>query len=159
MDAGGYNDTFSQLALSGEPPVPELVQGLGDGPRDPTPLLDYFNLTLRLREYRERYEDYWESTASRTEKGRPVDALIMPVAPHAAVIPGGNYLTYSTSSSLRDCIGRLHLVAYSSIVDALDYPSIVIPVTTADKRVDKFDKEYKPLTDVDKKNWLACKYI
>ena len=99
MDAGGYNDTFSQLALSGEPPVPELVQGLGDKPKDPMPILDYFNLTLRLGEYRGRYADYWESTARQTEEGRPVDAFIMPIAPHAAVIPGGNYLTYSTKSS------------------------------------------------------------
>ncbi|KAF2097696.1 amidase [Rhizodiscina lignyota] len=131
MDAGGYNDSFTQLALSGEPPVREMMQDIGYRTKTPMPILEYFNLTIRLKDYRNRYADYWKSMGA--------DAVIMPVAPHAAVLPGGNYYTY----------------AYSSIIDALNYCSIVIPVTTADQRVDKFDGKYKPLNDIDKKNWQA----
>jgi len=105
------------------------------------PILEYFDNTIRLKEYRERYTDYWESTSTETDTGRPVDAVIMPVAPHAAIIPGGFYYTYQ----------------YSSVLDALDYCSVVIPVTKADQEVDKFDETYKPLNEVDKLNWLACK--
>jgi amidase len=141
MDAGGYNDTFSQLALSGEPPVPEVVHDIGTGPKASMPILEYFNLTQRLKDYRERYVDYWESTAGQTKSRRPVDAIIMPVAPHAAVIPGGNYFTYQ----------------YSSINDALDHCAIVIPVTIADQQLDQFDEAYEPLNEVDRENWLACK--
>ena len=38
----------------------------------------------------------------------------------------------------------------------MDYTSTVIPVTTADKTVDKFDESYEPLSDFDALNWNAC---
>lgn len=89
----------------------------------------------------------------------PVDAVLLPVAPHAAVIPGQFYY-YSKPIKLTP--RNLDLItsyeAYSSIVNVLDYVSIVIPVTTADKDIDIFDNQYKPLNSVDKKNWRACKF-
>lgn len=39
----------------------------------------------------------------------------------------------------------------------MDYSVAVIPVTKADKSVDRFDREYEPLNEVDRKNWEACK--
>lgn len=72
-------------------------------------LLEYQKLTIEGRDYEAAYCDYWNST--RCDKGmspagltsRPlnlkqaagqlVDAVIMPVAPHAAVIPGKYYHT------------------------------------------------------------------
>jgi hypothetical protein len=42
--------------------------------------------------------------------------------------------------------------AYSSITNVLDCTSIVIPVTTADIKINVFDKKDKPLNDKDKKN-------
>jgi len=40
----------------------------------------------------------------------------------------------------------------------MDYSAVVIPVTRADKTVDKSDPHYEPLNDVDAKNWEACQY-
>jgi hypothetical protein len=43
----------------------------------------------------------------------------------------------------------------------LNYSAVVIPVTKADKELDKRTKEYnsyKPISDTDRKNWEACKY-
>jgi amidase len=39
----------------------------------------------------------------------------------------------------------------------MDYSAAVIPVTKADKRVDTFNQNYEPLSDIDRKNWAACK--
>lgn len=39
----------------------------------------------------------------------------------------------------------------------MDYSAAVIPVTKASKIIDKFDNGYKPLNEVDRKNWEACK--
>jgi amidase len=73
--------------------IPELADELGDGPSDPTPLLDYQATALQHKNYIARYLKYWESTIEHTGTGRVVDAVIMPVAPHAAVI-SGKYFHY-----------------------------------------------------------------
>lgn len=70
-------------------------------------LLDFQDATLQGAEFEARYSDYWNSTGdddgrSSTDQvsktkvltshaGQLVDAFIMPVAPHAAVIPGKFY--------------------------------------------------------------------
>jgi hypothetical protein len=84
---------------------------------------------LKLKKYRVKYRNYWLSTANDTSTGkfgstrrsiamlgcqltrvttvgRPVDAVILPVIPSAAVIPGklfhyGNRLTLVCSDSSR----------------------------------------------------------
>jgi capsule polysaccharide export protein KpsE/RkpR len=67
--------------------------------------------------------DYWNDSVQRTGTGRPVDALIMPVAPFPAARPG-RYLYYG----------------YTVIVNVLDYTSVVVPVMVADKELDKKDE-------------------
>jgi amidase len=78
--------------------------------REPINLLKYQDLTLEGRDYCAAYADYWNASAeedgqyhapfSQTPsltlpacQGQIVDAAIMPVAPHAAVIPGQYYHT------------------------------------------------------------------
>ena len=69
MHADGAFDVFQYLNLSGEPLIPELVPELGKSPRPPLPLLDSYDNVLRLKEYRDQYADYWESTAANTRSG------------------------------------------------------------------------------------------
>lgn len=76
-------------------------------------------LNVAKRNYQKEYMDYWNSTATLTGTGRPVDGLICPLAPHAAVIPT-----------------QYEHVGYTTFVNVLDYTSISVPVTFADKRVD-----------------------
>ncbi|KAL9627242.1 MAG: hypothetical protein Q9204_006710 [Flavoplaca sp. TL-2023a] len=45
--------------------------------------------------------------------------------------------------------------AYTESINLLDYSAAVIPVTRADKSVDIFDHDYRPLNEVDRKNWEA----
>ncbi|CAG8125344.1 unnamed protein product [Penicillium olsonii] len=76
-------------------------------------------VNVAKREYQKQYMDYWNSTSTLTGTGRPVDAFFCPLAPHAAAKP----MQY-------DYIG------YTPFVNVLDYTSMAIPVTFADKRVD-----------------------
>lgn len=46
--------------------------------------------------------------------------------------------------------------AYNCFPNVLDYTSIVIPVTFADKRVDTVDSSFEPLTERDKVNMGLC---
>jgi amidase len=111
--------------------------------------------------------------------GIVVDAVLMPVAPHAAVIPGKYYHTgmalcslifviwNSPSASTAYVPLRLHgkqltrrfwQTAYTEAINLMDYSAAVIPVTTANKEIDVFDKDYEPLNETDRKNWEACEY-
>jgi hypothetical protein len=41
----------------------------------------------------------------------------------------------------------------------LNYTAAVIPVTKADESVDILDNTYQPISDLDRANWDACKYL
>lgn len=86
--------------------IPEL-ESRGLGLRPPMGLLDLQDTTLQGAEFEARYSDSWNSTGNddgrsptahvpvkkvlTSHADQPVDAFIMPVAPHAAVIPGKFY--------------------------------------------------------------------
>ncbi|KAF2249813.1 amidase signature enzyme [Trematosphaeria pertusa] len=134
LKADGGHDIHKQLSLSGEPLIPPLRATFQL--RDTLSLITHQELTVEGRDYEGAYSDDWNSTAG--QDGQLVDAVAMPVAPHAAVIPGKFYHT-----------------AYTEAINLLDYSVIVIPVTKADQSIDKANPNYKPLNDVDAKNWKA----
>lgn len=69
------------------------------------PLLEYQDKTLQGKAYNEAYSDYWNASSNddgtqsnalgcrvlMLYQGQTVDAILMPVAPHAAVIPRKYY--------------------------------------------------------------------
>ncbi|KAK0717215.1 amidase signature domain-containing protein [Lasiosphaeria miniovina] len=125
------------LDLTGEPLLqPKAVL------RPPSSLLEYQAATLEGLAYEFEYSDYWNSTANEDAEnntGQVVDAVIMPVAPHAAVIPGKFYHT---------------------AINVLNYSSTVIPVTKADMHLDAgsgsgLSSSYEPLSPIGKLNWDA----
>ncbi|KAK5798225.1 hypothetical protein VI817_004516 [Penicillium citrinum] len=116
MDGG--NDAKHQFGLSGEIKPPQVIVG---GPSSGPEMLSsqIAALNVSKREYQKEYMDYWNSTAALTGTGRPVDGVICPNAPFAAVKPA-----------------EYNYIGYSAFVNVLDYPSITIPVTFANKTVD-----------------------
>lgn len=68
---------------------------------DPKPLPDgitayqLWQLHKKRRDLREEYLNYWQSTVQATGTGRPVDAIISPVAPYAAPPHGFNTFVLS----------------------------------------------------------------
>ena len=132
LKSDGGHDIHKQLGLSGEPLIPPLREIFKLEP--PFSAITTQDLSNQGRGSCEAYSDYWNSKAA--DDGQAVDAFIMPVAPHAAVMPG-----------------RYLYTGYTEVINLLDYSAAVIPVTTADKSVDLIDPNYAPLNDLDAKNW------
>ncbi|KAJ6128877.1 hypothetical protein N7471_010094 [Penicillium samsonianum] len=114
MDGGA--DLKYHLGLSGEPRAPQV---LGAETSVQMTASEIAALNVAKREYQKQYMDYWSSTVEVTGTGRPVDAFFCPLAPHAAVLPN-----------------EFKSVGYTTFVNVLDYTSLAIPVTFADKKID-----------------------
>jgi amidase len=85
----------------------------------------------------------------------------MPVAPHAAVIPGkyyhiGKRIRDTACLYPRTCL-LIISAGYTEAINLMNYSAVVIPVTKADKEVDVIDNSYLPANELDRKNWTACK--
>lgn len=126
----GGADCVKDFELSGEEPSPVLM--FGPGPQ--ANASEIMAVNLAKREAQKEYMEYWNSTAALTNTGRPVDAVIAPLAPFSAARQGG-YTYY----------------AYSSWVNLLDYTGVTIPVTQVDKNVDKKIENFQPVSEVDQK--------
>jgi amidase len=130
---------LKQCALSGEPLIKEVQRFVSaDDPAVPIPLLSFERLTVRKEDFENKYLDYWNSTSDKTGTARPVDGVILPVAPTAAVI-NDKYMYYG----------------YTNVANLLDYTCVSFPVTTADRDLDVADHDYVPLNDLDRDNWNA----
>lgn len=133
----GGADSRHHFGLSGEKPAPQLIS-----PESPEySATEIMKTNIAKREAQKDYLEYWNSTAELTGTGRPVDAIISPLAPFAAARP--EKYTYLT---------------YSSYVNVLDYTSVVVPVTQVDKNVDKKDENFKAVDQVDQETQDTCEY-
>ncbi|KAJ5081633.1 Amidase [Penicillium alfredii] len=83
MDGGA--DLRHHLGLSGEPQAPQVIINTA-GPQ--LPASEIAALNVAKREYQKRYMGYWNSTATLTGTGCPVNGVFCPLVPHVAVIPG-----------------------------------------------------------------------
>lgn len=136
----GGADIREARDLSGEPNTPQVA--IGSEVSEQANASKFAATNVLKREYQKEYLEYWNSTADATASGRPVDALIAPVAPFAAARPM-SYKYYG----------------YTSIFNVLDYPACVVPVTNVDKNVDVPDKNFKPVDELDKEIADTCKFV
>lgn len=130
--AWGYDggaDAKKAFELSGEVPDPSLLSL--DTPQ--ANATDIMQNQVDKRNAEKEYMEYWNSTKDLTGTGRPVDAVISPLAPFAAARPG-KYTYYH----------------YSTWINVLDYTTVVVPVTQVDKSVDKPYSDFKPVDETDK---------
>ncbi|KIY02989.1 uncharacterized protein Z520_01455 [Fonsecaea multimorphosa CBS 102226] len=104
--ADGGKDIRDECEASGEPILP----GLGEGASKHLSVWEAWQLNKRRDAYRKTYLDAWNTSASKTSTGRPVDAIISPVAPFVAAVLSEN-----------------DNLDYTSIWNLLDYPSVVFP--------------------------------
>ncbi|KDQ63721.1 hypothetical protein JAAARDRAFT_120627 [Jaapia argillacea MUCL 33604] len=124
--ADGGADYKSAISASGEPMINSMKPDADPSevpyfrkPREPLSAYQLWQLHAKKRQLRKDHLDRWQATASQTGTGRPIDALICPVAPYVAVPHG------QTRSAV-----------YTLIWNALDYPALVLPVTTVDPSLD-----------------------
>lgn len=73
----GLHDIHQQLERSGEPLVPSLAEELKL--REPRPLLEVHDLTLKGLAYEIKYSDYWNSTGD--DDGEPHNTINSTASP------------------------------------------------------------------------------
>ena len=99
------------VKASGEPPVPPM-RALYDQQNVTTnSTAEFWDMCQRRHEYQEAYAAYWRQMDGCSASGRPIDGVILPVAPTTAVRAG-----------------EFHYFAYSAIANVLDLPAAVFPV-------------------------------
>lgn len=88
-------------------------------------------------------QEYLEHIRNIEEQlGTELDAIIAPITPTAAI--RHNQFKY---------------YGYASVINLLDFTSVVVPVTFADKAVDGVNKDFKPLGKMDEVVQAECKYL
>ena len=131
----GGKDIFDAFGLSGEPAAPQISMSFGDKPVEEFSASRIAANNVAKRRFQKEYLDYWNSTAEQSGTGRPVDGVICPLAPYPAARPE-----------------KYGYYGFSVWVNGLDYTSVVLPVTTADKAKDVYPTEgFTPLNDHDQK--------
>lgn len=135
----GGVDVHHHMGLAHEPIPDVLARTYGTKPLRQFNASEIHRNNVLLREWRKAYLDYWSSTSNLTGTGRPVDAVICPVAPFCAVRPT-----------------KYHYYGYSVWPNATDYTAGSFPVTLANKRVDTKDESYQPINDIDRKVYDDC---
>jgi len=138
FDAG--TDVKAAFALSGEPMAPQV--SFFESVSEEKTATEIAAVNVWLRDLKKGYLDYWTGTQEGTGTGRPVDAVICPLAP----FPAARREMYK-------------YYGYSTWVNALDYTSVVVPVTNVDKLVDTVDVEYKAIDEQDGEIQGDCESI
>lgn len=131
--ADGDADIKKTLAEGNEPAIPNIRVLMGEDERPAATITEVWDLQLEKYHYQREYMEHWNQ--QNAEHGK-IDAFIMPVAPHAAVTHN-DYIYYG----------------YTSIINLLDYTSVVVPVGFADPAIDLADPSYEPVSSLDKQNW------
>lgn len=134
--ADGGRDINAAIAPLQEPLGPN-VSGVGHREKS---AFEQWQINKRKLEFQKAYLDHWNSTASKTMDGRPIDILIT---------PGGAYSAIPHSSEL--------YIGYTAIYNLTDQAAVVLPITSIDPAKDaKPDSSGPFLSDLDR-SW-AEKY-
>jgi len=144
--AGSEEDYRTTIASAGEP----IIRTMAPDPSSPstdfvtssengTSAYQLWQLQKLRRDMRREYLDHWESTVHLTGTGRPVDAIIAPVAPYAAPPHGKN-----------------RNAAYTAVWNGLDYTASVFPVTVVNPAVDVKKPAHAFLSKADEWTYNLC---
>lgn len=131
--ADGFEDVIRDVARAGEPFIPHVRSWISRA--SPISVYQYWQLNKEKFKLQQKYLSKWNSV--RSPSGRPVDVLLSPVLPHAAVPHRA-----------------LRWVGYTKVWNLLDYPAISFPVDKVRKGVDSMpDVPYSPRNPNDAWNW------
>jgi len=81
-----FYKVYAALGLAGEPMCTPVTSFYGIKKEQYT-ASQISAINVLKRQYQKEYMEYWNGTASHTGTGRPVDAIISPLAPFAAARP------------------------------------------------------------------------
>jgi amidase len=135
----GGTDVFNTLKESGEPAIPNF----GDLINPSLPKVDMnelWDIHLKKWAYQSKYLEQFRIFEEK--HGKELDAIIAPITPTACI--RHNQFKY---------------YGYASTINLLDFTSVVVPVTFADKSIDKVNDSFKALTEIDTIVQKECKYL
>lgn len=130
----GGKDVHEAFGLSGEDIAVQVSGVYSDKAKEEFTASAIAANNVAKRKFQKEYLDYWNSTSQETGTNRPVDGIICALAPYPA--------------ARRE---KYNYYGYSVWVNGLDYTSVVVPVTTADRAKDVYSADFKPLNEQDKK--------
>jgi amidase len=94
---------------------------------------------VQLKKWAYQSEYLEQFCLAEAQLGKEIDAIIAPITPTAAV--RHNQFKYH---------------GYASAINLLDFPTVVVLVTFADKNIDKKSQDSKPLSEIDKIALAEC---
>lgn len=139
----GAAELKAKLAEGGEDMLPALKYHMEVFGIKPLSAAEAFGLNREMMEYKTAMSHWWTTSLSRTDNGRPFDAIISPVHPSASY--PHNFPSWW---------------GYTSLWNILDYPSLTIPVKKfkTSSKLDPKDLNYKPLNNpFDRATYEMCK--
>ncbi|KZF18934.1 acetamidase [Xylona heveae TC161] len=125
----GGQDIFSVLQESGEPAIAN-IQDLVNPSLSKVDMNELWDVQLQKWKWQCEYLEQWNQREE--EAGGEIDAFIAPISPTAAI--RHNQFKY---------------YGYASAINLLDWTSVVVPVTFADRNIDPKVVDYQPVNALD----------
>ncbi|KAL4789810.1 Acetamidase [Aspergillus venezuelensis] len=124
-------DVSHDINASGEPVIPNIKDLLGST-TTPATITELWQTQLEKWNFQNEYLSQILAFEEKTLGGGELDAIIAPITPTAAV--------------LHD---QFRYYGYASVINLLDFTSVVVPVGLADRKVDKRVKGFKGVSELD----------
>ncbi|RMJ21271.1 Acetamidase [Aspergillus sp. HF37] len=127
--ADGSTDVYARMAESGEPAIPN-IQNLLNPSNPKTDLNELWDIQRQRWDYQMEYLAQWRDLEQQL--GKELDAIVAPITPTAAI--RHNQFKY---------------YGYATVFNMLDLTSVTVPVTFADKALDKKMEGYRAMNEMD----------
>ncbi|KAL6705441.1 Acetamidase [Coniothyrium glycines] len=127
--ADGCTDVLKDINASGEPVIPN-IKDLLNPDINKVGMNELWDVHLKKWNFQMEYLAKWREFEA--EHGCELDCIVAPISPTAAI--RHNEFKY---------------YGYASAVNLLDFTSVVVPVTFADKAKDTRNSDFQPASDLD----------
>ncbi|KAJ6167018.1 acetamidase [Penicillium chermesinum] len=125
----GCTDVNENIRASGEPPIPNIKDLLNPANKK-IDMNQLWDTHLQKWAFQNEYLEKWREAEERL--GKELDAIIAPITATAAIRHD-----------------QFRYYGYASVVNLLDFTSVVVPVAFADKSLDVKNPNFKPLNELD----------
>jgi amidase len=136
-DGGG--DVHRDISASGEPVIPN-IKNMFNPNLKAIGMLELWDTQLKKWQYQVEYLDKWREMEAKL--GKELDAIIAPITATAAIRHD-----------------RTRYYGYAATINLLDFTSVIVPVTFADKNIDVKDESRIPMTETDKLVHAECRFL
>ncbi|KAL4902342.1 Acetamidase [Aspergillus multicolor] len=129
--ADGSADVTRDISASGEPAIPNIKDLLNPDIKAVT-MNELWDTHLQKWNYQMEYLEKWREFEERT--GSELDAIIAPITPTAAVRHD-----------------QFRYYGYASVINLLDFTSVVVPATFADRGLDRVNDGFRAVSELDER--------